>query len=487
MFSSFFRAKDSDGSTPGEDGFFTNAFKGLLTGVKVITSAAQALFGMRKTNSWVLNNKDVNLPLNMALSFLVAINSLFYIGYTRGPQMMRPSSKPKQLKTPSDSPVEYIQSSESEEKKSACCYSPEFSDLSFGNKLIYCAITFLSKGSLFFTSIAAYNGAFTLCETLVSITTDYSTEEEILDYINKNPALQNLIQVFSFLCFCAQILSFSMFQSKTVREYLFNWWFNPDKRKQQYASLSTTNNILLLINFLIIIPGTTFFSVFSTEAGLRNLNNSFFKSMLSINIPEYIVDVLIGLSALSVISLTTTNTVPSNYNYFTSKYNPKNNKSLTTTGRILMLSGGIDNGGTAYCTLYGSVNTLSKMFGIDVYNPYLISVLAFLIVPTNLVCTYIYNTHKVIHDLYSVSSTSQDLEENLISYSSELGSSVVVIKEKRTSEEQLVLDDSADFILYRSLFKPSVDDPADKDLRQDFTSSINNTRNDTCLVNVLAL
>jgi len=451
MFSSFFRARDSHNSTSGEDSFVTKTIKRLLVVLKVITSGAQAFFGIDQANRYVLNNPDLTLPANIFSSTTGALFSAGFIAATRAPKMLEPSSKPQRLQQNSDSPLENMENADSEEK------SLTFSDLSFFNKCIYSLISTMAYGACFFSSIANYNFAFSLCVTLVALSTDLSSNEEILNYINEDPLFQATpIQLFSFLCFLAQMRSFYTQQLQTAKDFLLKWWFHSENRNSQVSSLGKMN-ILLLWSFLTYIPGTTFFAVFSTETGLHNLNNSLLKSLFKEGISEDVLDGFVALSALCTIFITTTNTVPSNYNYL-SKSNHQN-KSLTTTGWFLMLIGSVDNICSAYCTFYGSLKTLSKLFDVDMHNPLLISTSA-LLMPTNLACNFIYNTHKVVYERHSKTiNISGDLEERLLPYSSQLD----VLKDGKSIQEplsqELSLDDSENFSIYYPEILPFLNPP----------------------------
>ncbi|MBV8802396.1 MAG: hypothetical protein JO131_05450 [Gammaproteobacteria bacterium] len=412
-------------------------------------------FGLTETTRIAAHSQNLTTSTYVPIAACSLVSAGF-IAAVRGPKMLQPSAKPKEIKKNSDSSLERMENTLPAKKS--------VSDLSFFEKLIYYSISFMSYGACFFSSIANYNFAFSLCETIIGLIISSSSKEEILDYINKHSPLQISIQIFSFLCFSAQMLSFSTQQIPNAKEFLLKWWFHSENREAQ-TSLFGKKNIFLLSSSSIYILGTVFFAVFSTETGLHNLNNSLFKSLFKTSIPEEILDIFISLSALCTLTLTTTNNIPSNYEYLCK---PADHKTLNAIGLGLLGMGLLDTTAGTYNTFGGSLKILSKTLNIDIYNPYLIGLIAVLICPTNFACTFIYNTHKQVYDTqYALAANDpleelkeglldpvndlEELKENLVS---RLGSSVV-INSKQSRQEPIMLDDDIEnSITYVSNYRP---------------------------------
>jgi hypothetical protein len=390
-------------------GYFLKGIKYFLAGIKAVTSAAQTFFGTQYSVSYTSKSKNIYSKNTIVISALTAANSLLLISGTRSREMVL-SSEPKQLAR-SSLQSEVIVETALDEKSCHCQLPPELVHVNVINKAIYSLIIFLSKGSRIFSSLAAYNGAINFCETIVALV---SLSDDPLENINRDPAKQSLIQLFGLICFSAQMLSFSMFQSTTVKDYLLTWWLSPEKRNQEIYSQGYLN-ILLAITFFITITSTTFFGIFSTEAGLNNLNEYLFKSILKFEMPQFIIDSMVGISAISMASLTTTNVIPSTYHFLTNKNAGGRKKSLTTTGKLLMASGLIDCLASSYSTTYSSIIKMSQLFNIDEYNFFLRISTILSIGSTSFFYYFVYNTRVGLERFYSVKNDLGNLNENLIS------------------------------------------------------------------------
>jgi hypothetical protein len=401
------QAMDSSNATSLK-GYFIKGVKRFLAVTKAVISASQTFFGTQFSFNYTIKSNHPFSKTTVIISALAATNSLVLNAATRSREMVL-SSVPKKLSRVPLEP-EAIVDTASNEKYCHCATPPELVDLNFINKAIYLLLIFLSKGSRIFSSLAAYNGAINLCKTIVALV---SSAEDPLESINQDPVKQSLIQIFGFICFSAQMLSFSMFQSTFLQEYLINWWFNPEKRNKQISDQGYLN-ILLAVAFFIIITSTTFFGIFSTESGFSNLNDSFFKPILQFEMPQIIIDMMVGFSAISLSSLTTTSVIPSTYHFLTNKKERGISKSLTTTGKLLMVSGIFDCLTSSYATTYSSIIKTSNLFNIDNYNIFLRTSMILSIAPTSFFYYFVYNTRTGLERFYSIDHPVENLNEPLM-------------------------------------------------------------------------
>ena len=143
MFSSFFRATDSTASNSGGDGFFTKFAKRVLYGLKVITSGAQAFFGIRETTNIITHKQTLSSTAYIPTT-TCALLSAGYIAAIRYEKMLRPSSKPQPIQQNVNSSPESMGYSTHRKKPLA------FSDLSLLNKMLYCVNSSLAYSACFF-------------------------------------------------------------------------------------------------------------------------------------------------------------------------------------------------------------------------------------------------------------------------------------------------------------------------------------------------
>jgi hypothetical protein len=403
------QAMDGRGQTTSLGEYCIKGVKYFLAGIKTVTSGALTFFGFQRSFSYSVENENIFSTPNVITSALFATNSLISVGGTRSREMIL-SSQPKRLDR-SLPQSELIVDTASHERSCHCFIPPELANLDITHKAIYALIIFLSKVSRFFSSLAAYNGAINLLETIVALIT---SSDAPLAEINDDPLKQALIQFFGLICFSAQMLSFSMFQSTALKDYLLNWWFNTEKRNKQVNSQGYLN-ILLAINFFIVIASATFFGVFSTEAGLRNLNETLFKSILGFVIPQAVIDSMVGISSVSLVSLISTSVIPATYLFLTNKDQPGRGRSLTTTGNILMVSGMLDCLASSYSTTYSSIIRMSKLFNIDKYNLFLRMATILSIGSTSFFYYFVYSTRPSLERFYLANDNLENLNERLIS------------------------------------------------------------------------
>jgi hypothetical protein len=405
-----------------------------LAKTKAFTAMGQTFFGCQASISYTTRGNALALP-NVLISSANAINSLFFTNFARGIQMTRPN-KPKKMPRVASKlrfidPIdidEEIESTATRERhshpSSFFSLAPELQHLSLIQLFVYFFIVFLSRGSQCFSSLAAYNGAFTLCTTFAALIS--SSDDDPSELISENEFVKYSVQVFALVCFCAQLLSFEKFQARTIKEYLLFWWLDPDYSDEQ-MSLFKKNyglipNGLLWFNFFTMIASATFFGIFSTQVGLKNLNHSLFKSILKSELPEWVLDIILYFSTACIFSMTTINTIPSVYNYFeltttkevTDKKNKNIHSELTNAGKVLAVMGFVDTACNTYATICGSINRLHKLFKIDIYDPYLIGFTAGLFGPTNLISTYIYNAHKTVKEEYPIKIEADGIYDTLL-------------------------------------------------------------------------